>query len=126
MDNEEIENLLVELEAKYPNKIYSIGRFNKDKTIITKFSKQTLLDKYFDMQTQDEKRQKKISANLEKFKQTTPDKSTAIIQRKDDLKKKLKDDLYKHQGHQHQGHHYQGLQHRHDQYHRNHNQRHHQ
>ena len=35
-----------------------------------------------------------MSENLEKFKQTTPDKSSAILQRKGDLKKMLRDDLY--------------------------------
>ena len=93
-DPDKIDEMLVRLEAKYPNKITSIGRFNKDKTLLKKFLKQTLLDKYFDIQTKDEIRQKKISDNLEKFKKTIPDTSTAILQRKDDLKKMLRDDLY--------------------------------
>jgi hypothetical protein len=93
-DADKIDEMLTRLETKYPNKITSIGRFNKDKTLLKKFLKQTLLDKYFDIQTKDEIRQKKISDNLEKFKKTIPDTSTAILQRKDDLKKMLRDDLY--------------------------------
>ena len=64
------------------------------KSILKNFLKQTLLDKYFDIQSKDDEKQKRTQANMEKFKQTTPDKSSAILQRKDDLKKMLKDDLY--------------------------------
>jgi len=56
--------------------------------------KQTLLDKYFTIQINEERRQKRMSENMEKFKQTTPNISSAILQRKDDLKRMLKDDLY--------------------------------
>jgi hypothetical protein len=63
-----------------------------DKSKVKQFLKQTLLDKYFTIQTNE--RQQRLKQNMEKFQQTTPDKSSAILQRKDDLKKMLKDDLY--------------------------------
>jgi hypothetical protein len=92
LDTADSNKLYNELEVKYPNKMSKMNGLTS-KSILTNFLKQTLLDKYFDIQSIDEK-QKRTQANLEKFKQTTPDKSSAILQRKQDLKKMLKPDLY--------------------------------